>query len=290
MKKRMFFMLVAVIGFLAIIGFVKFKQIQGAIAQGKAWTPPPEAVTTVVAAQETWTDTSSAVGTVTAVNGVTLTADLAGIVESIAFESGQSVDKGDLIAHLDTRQEEAALVSAEAKRELDRANFERAKDLLAQKVIAQADYDAAAAAYDQSKAAVVGIQATIARKTLRAPFAGVLGIRQINLGQYMNGGDPIVSLQSLDPIYVNFGTPQQQLEHMKRGVPVSITTDVLPGAAFKGKITAVDSVVDPATRNAHVQATLPNPEGKLKPGMFVRAEVELPHDREVVPIPASAIS
>ena len=192
MKKRMFLMLAVVLGFLAIIGYVKFQQIQTAIAQGKAWTPPPEAVTTTVAKQDKWRDVTEAVGTVAAVNGVTLAADLPGIVSAIDFQSGQSVREGAILVRLDTKQEQAQLTAAEAKRELDRANFERAKLLLEQKVVAQADYDAAASAYDQSKAAVGTIQATIARKMIRAPFGGVLGIRQVNLGQYLNSGSPIV--------------------------------------------------------------------------------------------------
>lgn len=290
MKKRMFFMLVVVIGFLAVIGFVKFQQIKAAIAQGKAWQPAPEAVTTVVAKAERWRESIGAVGTVAAVNGVTLTADLPGIVASMSFQSGQSVQKGDVVARLDTKQESAQLVAAEAKLELDRANHERATRLLAEKIIPQADYDAAASAQDQSKAAVVNIQATISRKTIRAPFSGVLGIRQINLGQYLNSGDAIVSLQARDPIYVNFNVPQQDLATMKPGTEIGITSDALPGETFTGKITAIDSVIDPSTRNAQVQATLANREGKLKAGMYVKTLVGLPQEKDVVPLPASSIS
>jgi len=290
MKKRMFFMLVVVVGFLSIIGFVKYRQISAAIAQGKAWTPPPEAVTTVVAKGERWNDVSGAVGTMTAVNGVTLSADSPGIVSKITFQSGQWVHQGDVLLRLDTKQESAQLVSAEAKRELDRANFDRAKMLLEQKVIAQADYDAAASSYDQSKAAVVNIQATIARKTITAPFSGVLGIRQVNLGQYLNSGAPIVSLQSYDPIYVNFGVPQQEMATMTPGTEITVISDALPGETFTGKISAVNSVIDESTRNAWVQATLPNPKGRLKPGMFVKTQVSLSQAKDIVPIPASSIS
>ena len=290
MKKRMFLMLVVVIGFLAVLGYVKYQQIQKAIAQGKAWTPPPEAVTTLVAKSERWRDTSGAVATVAAVNGVTISADLPGIVDSISFQSGQWVKQGDVLVRLDTKQEAAQLVSAEAKRELDRANFERAKQLLGQQVIAQADYDAAASSYDQSKAAVVNIQATIARKTIRAPFSGALGIRQINLGQYLTSGAPIVELQSFDPIYVNFGVPQQELGTMKPGTEITVTSDALPGETFKGKVSAINSVIDQNTRNAWVQATLANAKGRLRPGMFVKTQVALAHEQDVVPVPASAIS
>jgi membrane fusion protein (multidrug efflux system) len=273
-----------------VIAFVKVRQIQSAIAQGKAWTPPPEAVTTIVAKQEQWSDVTGAVGSVTAVNGVTLAADLPGIVSAINFQSGQAVHKGDVLVRLDTKQEEAQLTSAEAKRELDRANFERAKMLLEQKVIAQADYDAAASSYDQSKAAFINTQATIARKTIRAPFSGVLGIRLINLGQYLNSGAEIVSLQALDPIYVNFGVPQQEMATMTPGTRIAITSDALPGETFQGKITAVNAVIDENTRNAWVQATLANPKGHLKPGMYVRTEVAVSEEKDVVALPASSIS
>jgi membrane fusion protein (multidrug efflux system) len=290
MKKRMFFMLVIVAGFLAILGTVKYRQISAAIAQGKAWAPPPEAVTTVVAKGEKWRDVTGAVGTMTAVNGVTLAADLPGIVSQISFESGQWVNEGDVILRLDTKQESAQLLAAEAKSELDRANFERAKMLLEQKVISQADYDAAVSAYDQSRAVVVTAQATIARKTILAPFSGVLGIRQVNRGQYLNSGSPIVSLQSFDPIYVNFGVPQQEMATMAPGTEITITSDALPGETFTGKISAVNSVIDENTRNAWVQATLRNPKGRLKPGMYVRTQVAMAQEQDVVPLPVSSIS
>src|SRR5262249_53572787 len=145
-------------------------------------------------------------------------------------------------------------------------------------------------AYDQSKAAVVTIEATIARKTIKAPFAGVLGIRLVNLGQYLNSGDKIVALQSYDPIYVDFGVPQQQMATMMPGTEISITSDALPGETFTGKITAQNSVIDQNTRNAWVQATLSNPKGRLKPGMFVKTAVALAQQRNVVPLPASSIS
>src|SRR5213594_1067558 len=201
MAKRMIVMLTATALFVAGLGFVKFRQIQTAIAQGAAFQPPPEAVTTIVARQEDWPATLSAIGTVAAVQGVTVSADLPGTVERIAFDSGKSVRQGDVLALLDTRQEQAQLAAADAQRDLARVNFDRMQGLLNERVISQAEFDRAIAEQRQAEARVGEIRAAIDRKTIRAPFSGVLGIRHINLGQYMKAGDEVVNLQSLDPIY-----------------------------------------------------------------------------------------
>jgi membrane fusion protein (multidrug efflux system) len=282
-------MIVTVILFLGVIGFVKFRQVQAAIAQYSSFQPPPEAVTTVVAAQQDWEQTVSAIGSVTPVNGVTVSADLAGVVRAIEFESGRSVKAGDVLVRLDVRQEQAQLSSAQAQLNLARLNFDRAKGLRSEGVLSQADYDSAKAELDKADASVKEIQATIDRKTITAPFSGVLGIRQIHLGQYLSEGAPIVPLQSLDPIHVDFGVPQQALASIKVGGVIRVTTDGLGATAFEGKITAIDSVVDAATRNAQVQATLANPNHQLHPGMFVKADAILPASTQVIAIPTSAI-
>jgi membrane fusion protein (multidrug efflux system) len=290
MVKRMLAMLVVTAVIITGLGLVKFKQIQTAIAQGASFQPPPEAVTTIVAGQEEWPSTFSAIGTVAAVQGVTVSADLPGTVEAITFDSGDWVKAGEVLARLDTRQERAQLTAAEAQRDLARVNFTRVKGLLEERVISQAEFDRATAEDRQSDARVGEIRAAIERKTIRAPFAGVLGIRQVNLGQYLSGGDALVTLQSLNPIYVNFGVPQQAVGQMKSGRSVRITSDGLPGVIFSGRVTATDSVVDEATRNIQVQATLANPDGRLRPGMFVQTEVAVGAGTTVVAIPASAIS
>jgi membrane fusion protein (multidrug efflux system) len=267
--------------FVAALGFVKFRQIQTAIAEGAAFQPPPEAVTTIVAKQEEWPATLSAIGTMAAVQGVTVSADLPGTVERIGFDSGRSVREGEVLALLDTRQEQAQLAAVEAQRELARVNFERMQGLLNEQVISRAEFDRATAEHRGSEARVGEIRAAIARKTIRAPFSGILGIRQVNLGQYLNAGDALVTLQSLNPIYVNFGVPQQAAGEMRIGRNVRITTSEARGVAsaadidYRGRITAIDSLVDEATRNIQVQATLANPGGKLRPGMFVQTEVIL---------------
>lgn len=290
MARRMIVMLTVTALLLTGLGLVKFQQIQTAIAQGAAFQPPPEAVTTIVAQPEEWPATLRAIGTMAAVQGVTVSADLPGTVDRILFDSGQAVTAGQVLAVLDTRQEQAQLAAIEAQRELARLTFDRMQGLLTERVISRAEFDRATAEYRQTDAQVAEIRAVIERKTIRAPFAGLLGIRQVNLGQYLAGGDALVTLQSVNPIYVNFGVPQQAAAQIVAGRTVRVTTDDVASEEWTGRITAVDSMVDEATRNIQVQATLPNPGGRLRPGMFVQAEIALGPSQRVIALPASAIS
>jgi len=290
MAKRMIVMLAVMAALLAGLGFVKFRQIQAAGAQNANFQPPPEAVTTTVAQRETWPSTLNVIGTATAIQGVTVGADLPGTVARITFESGKPVHAGDVLVELDTRQERAQLSAAEAQRDLARINFGRAQELVKQGVLARTEYDNTSAQQKATEAQVGEIRATIERKTVRAPFSGVLGIRQVNLGQYLAAGQAIVPLQSLNPIYVNFGVPQQTSAQVRGGRTLRVTSDDLPGAEFNGRVTAVDSVINEATRNIQVQATLPNPNGKLRPGMFVQVQVTLGASRQAIALPASAIN
>jgi membrane fusion protein (multidrug efflux system) len=290
MWKRMIVMLTVTLLIIGALGFVKFQQIQTAMAQAAAFQPPPEAVTTSIAREEQWPTTSSAIGTVAAVHGVTVSADLPGTVERIAFESGQAVRAGEVLAVLDTRQERAQLAAAEAQRDFARVNFDRMQALLNERVISRAEFDRATADQRQTDAGVGEIRAAIERKTIRAPFSGILGLRQVNLGQYLSPGDALVTLQSLNPIYVNFGVPQQTIGQLRGGRQVRVTADHMPGVEVLGRITALDSLVDEATRNVQVQATLANPDARLRPGMFVQTEIALGAPSTVVSLPASAIN
>jgi len=290
MAKRMIFMLSVTAVVLAVLGFVKFQQFQAAAGQAAAFQPPPEAVTTIVARQEDWPASLSVIGTTAAVQGVTVSADTPGIVDRISFESGRAVRQGEVLVELDTRQEQAQLAAVEAQRDLARLNFQRMEGLVADGAISRADYDRAAAEQKETEARAGEIRAAIARKTIRAPFSGILGIRQVNLGQYLSGGDAVVPLQSLHPIYVNFGVPQQETARVRMGRTLRVTADELSGVEFVGRVTAVDAVVNPATRNVQVQATVPNPDGKLRPGRFVQTAVVTGATRGIVAIPASAIS
>jgi membrane fusion protein, multidrug efflux system len=289
MKKRMILMLVAVGIFVATIAAVKTRQIQTASKQNSSFQPPPEAVTTVVAKKEQWPATWSSIGSVAAVHGVLVSADLPGIVEKIEFESGQSVAAGALLLRLDTRQELAQLAAAEAAWGLAELNLKRAKDLVQQGIAAQADLDRLAAEHKQSVAKAGEIRATIDRKTIRAPFAGVLGIRQVNLGQYLEAGAPIVQLQAVRPVYVNFAVPQQQASQLKVGSPIHAAAEGGAGIEADGRVTALDSVVNEATRNTQIQATFANADGKLRPGMFVKTKVGIGAGEPAITVPTSAI-
>ena len=290
MARRMILMLVLMAVFVGTLGFIKVRQFQAMAQQFAAMQPAPEAVTTIVAEQVEWPATLDAIGTVAAVQGVMVSADLPGIVGRIAFESGRAVQQGEVLVELDTRQEQAQLTAAEAELELARLTLERMTRLVEQDAVSRAEFDNAAAAHTQAGARIREIRATIERKTIRAPFSGVLGIREVNLGQYLTAGAPVVPLQSLNPIYVNLGIPQQYAGEMTPGRTVRITATDVGNTTFSGRITAVDAVVDEATRNVRVQATLSNRGGRLRPGMFVRTQVMLGASDSVVPLPASAIS
>jgi membrane fusion protein (multidrug efflux system) len=289
MKKRMFLMLVVAVVFIAAIATVKARQIQAGMKQHAAYQPPPEAVTTVVAKNQPWPSTWNAIGSVAAVQGVTVSADLPGIVEKIEFESGQPVAAGAVLVKLDTRQEQAQLVAAEAQRELSRLNLDRAQGLVTQGIQAQADLDRLNAEYKQAIARAGEIRATIERKTIRAPFAGVLGIRQVSLGQYLDAGAPVVPLQAIRPVYVNFAVPQQEAANLKIGLPVHATAESASGVAADGKISALDSVVNESTRNVQIQATFPNADAKLRPGMYVKANIGVGAGSAAVTVPTSAV-
>jgi membrane fusion protein (multidrug efflux system) len=290
MAKRMILMLVVIAVVLGGLGFVKFRQVETAIAEGASFQPPPTAVTTVTAQRQTWPSTLTVIGTAAAIQGVTVSADLPGTVDKIHFESGQWVHEGDVLVELDTRQERAQLANTEAQRDLASQNYARSQQLIKEGVIARSEYDTATAQQKATEAQVGDIRAAIARKTIRAPFSGVLGIRQISLGQYLAAGQAIVSLQALYPIYVNFGVPQQDMPKMTLGHNLRVTSTDLPGVGFGGRITALDSVINEQTRNIQVQATLENPAGKLRPGMFVQVELPVGNSRDVIPLPASAIN
>lgn len=290
MAKRMILMLGVIVIVITALGFIKFKQIQTAVQAASSFQPPPEAVTTIVAQREQWPSEMNAIGTVEAVQGVTVSADLPGTVAKIDFESGKFVKEGDVLVELDTRQERAQLAAMEAQRDLAKLNYARSEQLAKQGVISRMDYDRSSADQRQTEANVAELRATIERKTIRAPFSGVLGLRKVNLGQYLAAGAPIVALQKLDPIYVNFGLPQQETPNIKVGRSLRVSTDELAGQKFTGRVTALDSVIDETTRNVQVQATLPNPKGKLQPGMFVTVDLDLGGSRPVVTLPASSIS
>ena len=289
MKKRILFAILGVVIVIAALAAVKATQIRAMIEHGKKASIPPDTVTTAVARAESWETTLSAVGSLTAVQGVTVAAELPAKVVEIAFEAGRKVKKGDLLIRQDTSVEEAQLPGAEAQVNLTQSVLARDVEMLAEKIISRADYDAAVAGHQQAMAQVETLRAIIAKKTIRSPFGGRLGVRQVNLGQILREGDPIVTLQSLDPVFVNFSLPQQELRRLRSGLPVRVTSDAFPGLVIEGRITTVNPLVDAETRNVQLQATVSNPEEKLRPGMFVNAAVGLPVRQKVLAIPATSV-
>jgi membrane fusion protein, multidrug efflux system len=290
MNKRMFWMLVlTALVFGGIFGFKWFgnKMMNQFFDNMPA---PPATISSAVASSAEWTDRLEAVGTIVAVNGAQVTTEAAGVVDSIRFESGQEVKAGTVLLTLDTRTDIAELKALSAQAELARNELARFERLYGLESISKAELDRRQSEYDQAAARAAAQQARIAQKTIRAPFSGELGIRQVNLGQFVAPGNPIVSLQSLDPVYVNFSLPEQNLARLREGLQVRLSVDAYPGETFEGRISAIEPEVDTATRNVRVQATVPNPQRKLRPGMFSRLSIDFANSRTVILVPRTAIS
>ena len=247
-------------------------------------------VTSAKVEKADWEPILTAVGSISPVQGAMISAELAGTVSDVQFENGAIVKKGDVLLKLDASSEQAQLRSARADADLAKNDLDRASDLSARKVISRAEYDAAQSKYTQKKAAVDNMQALIDKKEIHAPFDGVTGIRTVNTGQMVKVGDALISLQTLDHVYVDFSLPQQQMADLKAGLPVKISTDAIPGREFEGKLTAVNSSIEASTRNVTLQATLDNPDHVLRAGMFARVKVLLPQKNPTLFIPATAVA
>jgi membrane fusion protein (multidrug efflux system) len=289
MKKRILLSLLGLLLVIGILAGIKGLQIFKMVGAKGSFTPPPETVTTVLAHPESWEITVPAVGSLEAVQGVTVAAELPGKVARISFTPGAQVQAGSILLQQDTSSEEAQLQAAEAQAALTKSNFARLRLLLETNAVSQAAYDDGEAKYKQALAQAHEIRATIAKKTIRAPFSGRLGIRLVNLGQILKEGEAIVSLQALNPIFINFMLPQQELSRIRSGFSVRITSDALPGQTVHGKITALNPQADNATRNVRVQATAANKEERLHPGMFASVAVVLPGKNQVLAVPATAV-
>ena len=274
---------------IGVLVYAKLGQFAAMTEAAENMVPRPETVTaaTVTAAQ--WEQVIAATATVSAVQGVTVSAEVAGRVTRIAFESGALVDAGDVLLRMDTASEDAQLASAEAAASLAKADLARVHELGTRDLASKDAVDRAESLVKETVAQVGVIRALIAKKTVRAPFAGRLGLRLVNLGQILSEGDPIVALQTLDPVYVDFSVPQRQLVHLGTGMKVRVTADAAPDRTFHGKIIAVSPEVDSATRNVRVRALVGNPGEKLRAGMFANVDLVLPDTRSVLPIPATAV-
>ncbi len=288
LKKIILGIIVVIVTFAALAG-IKALQISTLIAFGKNFKQPAETVSSSVVKEDKWPDTLPTVGSISSVQGVKISAEIAGVVASIAFESGASVAQGDLLMSMDVSAEEAQLRALDAQTELAKTNLGRVKSLREEKTVSQAELDQAESALKQNQANADAIRATIAKKVIRAPFAGRLGIRQVNVGQYLEPGKLIVSLQSLAPVYGDFSLPQQEFARIKTGLTVRATTDTYPGKQFSGKLTAINPDLDAMTRSIRVQAKFENTEQLLRPGMFTRMEVVFDEERSVLIIPSTSI-
>lgn len=283
--------LIAIAGFVLVVlllGAVKAKQI--ADMSSVSHEPPPSAVTTTEAKIANWHAYINSIGTLAPVDGVTIAADADGTITRLLVDSGSAVKAGDLLVELDTSIEVAQLAAAQARAELSRINFDRAKDLWDRNASSKSEFDLADATLKQAVADVAAINALIAKKQVRAPFDGRVGIRLVNVGQFVARGRALLPLQKLDPIYVNFSIPQRQLPAIAIKQEVGIIVDAFPGRTFTATVTAINSEVDSATRNISIQATMANPQEVLRAGMFARVEVQMSAAEPQVVVPATSVA
>jgi membrane fusion protein (multidrug efflux system) len=282
----------AIIGLVVVIVTlvgVKVGQIRAMMAAGQSFVPPPEAVTTTKVASSTWQSRRAAIGSLVAVHDVTLGAEVPGMIREVAFESGRMVKRGAVMVKLDTTNEEAQLAAALADAELAKNALERSRALRKGGANSPADLEVAEARAKQTEAVAANIRATIAKKTIRAPFDGRVAMKQVERGQVVSPGTPVATLQSVDPIYAEVALPQQALADLKAGQDVTMRVDSFPGREWHGQISAVNSEVDPATRNIRVRATVPNKDGVLRAGLFVKVEVSASDERQVLVIPTTSV-
>jgi membrane fusion protein (multidrug efflux system) len=288
MIRRIF---VTVVGLIVLVGVLlgtKSAQFQ-TMAAHAAVAAAPVSVAASQVTVESWNSSFDSIGTIVAVNGVVLHAEAPGSVRRIRFPSGAAVRTGDVLVDLDASTERAQLQSALASAELAHTTFERVRSLRGDNAIAQSELDSADARAKQASAEVSRLRAEVAKRTIRAPFSGELGIWQINLGQFLQSGAEVISVLSLDRVYVDFDLPQQRLARLKPGLAVRVTSDSFPGVSFEGKLSAIDPGLDVGTRSVQLRASLSNSDHRLRPGMFAHVQVVLPERQRVISIPGSAV-
>lgn len=291
-KSNRKYWVLGILTLLVIIGVIvgiKAAQIGAMIDAGSAFVPPPEAVTSAKVETVEWQAARNAVGSILAVRGVTLGAEMSGIVREIGFENGGAVKKGQVLLRLDTTSESAQLTGAEADAELARLTLARSKSLHGQGANTQSELESAQARSVQAEAMAANLRAIIAKKVIRAPFDGRIGIRQVELGQVVSPGNPIASLHSVDPVYVEFLLPQQALSDARLGQKVRLRVDVFPQDTWEGELTTINPEVELSSRNVRMRATVPNQDGRLLPGMFATVEVLAEGKKNVVAIPTAAV-
>ncbi len=287
MTRKIIIGIVIVLVVLGGLAAVKTMQIKTLISM-----PPPvmqETIASAVVQTEKWPDTIPAVGSVNAAQGVTVAPEIAGTVSKIAFESGATVKQGDLLVELDTTTEVAQLRAAKAQVDWAKVSAERLRKLQADNTVSKSELDQAEAALTQAQANAEAIQAAIAKKNIRAPFRGRLGIRLVNLGESLGVGQSIISLQSLSPLFVDFSLPQQELARLQTGLKVTAVSDTYPDKVFEGELTVISPDLDAVTRSVKLRARFENADERLRAGMFVKVSVILPEAKPVLAIPATSI-
>jgi membrane fusion protein (multidrug efflux system) len=272
------------------LGYFKYNQILMGMKMGEEMAPPPPTVAVVEAEKQAWSERIPAIGTLRASEGVTLAAEVDGVVSELHFDSGEEVARGDLLLVQDHSVETANLEAAKARRDLAEVDFQRASDLLARDTISRSEYDAAQAEKRRTEAEVKAIRARIDKKRIEAPFAGRLGIRQVSVGDLLSPGSAIAALEAPDPLYLDFNLPQRDLGKVRTDQTVSFSVDAFPEKSFEGTVQAISPRVNPGTRNVEVRVSVPNPNGTLRSGMFARLELDLGESREWVTIPDTAVS
>ncbi|HEY8051855.1 MAG TPA: efflux RND transporter periplasmic adaptor subunit [Steroidobacteraceae bacterium] len=290
MRRRVITVVVVVIVLFAVIAAFKIIQIRGFIAQAAKNGAPAQTVTTMIAQYSDWQPQITAVGSVRAVHGVNITTEIAGLVRSVNFRSGEDAKAGQTLVQLNADTDVGTLHSLQAAADLAATVYARDKMQFDAQAISQAQLDADSADLRNRRAQAAAQAATVAKKSLRAPFAGRLGITTVNPGQYLNTGDKVVSLQSLDPVYVDFRLPQQQLPQLKAGLTVRLSSDAFPKDSFTGKVNAIDPSIDTASRNFQAEATVANPGHLLMPGMFARITVASGDVQRHLTLPQTAIT
>ncbi len=290
LRKRLIIVVVAVVVLFALL--VAFNTVKGIMIGKfmKSMANPPQTVSTMVARYQDWQPHVEAFGNVRAVHGADLAFDVSGLVDSVEVKSGTDVKKGQVLIKLNDDQDRATLEALRAKASLAELTAKRAKQQLAVKAISQASYDEAMADLKNARAQADAQAALVAKKTLRAPFSGRIGIITANPGQYIDAGASVVTLQQLDPVYVDFTVPQSSLERMRVGGQVEVSTDAFAGKSFVGKVSATDPKIDLSTRNAGVEATVANPDELLVPGMFAKVAVDAGEQQRYLTLPQTSVS
>ena len=289
MKKTFFWVVVGLCLVVGLLVYVKYEQISTLINTGKSFTPPPTTTTSFDVQQTSWEQTLSSIGSLEATKGLVIAADISGRISKVLFEAGSEVVAGDLLIQQDTSEEQARLRSNQAAAALAKNNLERITKLYNKKVASRSELDNSKGIYDSAVADVDNTKAAIEKKSLRAPFAGRLGIRLVNLGQFIDAGDSVVSLQAINKMYVNFSLPQQFNSKVAVGLSIRLESDAVPEKQFLGTINAIDPEIEVTTRSVRLQAVIDNPNKELLPGMFATIDVLLPEKKSVLLIPVTAV-